>query len=125
MADALTAGVLLVEDIAKCIGKALSNFHPNHNLDRTRVIRTLCRTCRQAYPDYNVVIFELGHVMSIKLDNLIYEQEHELQDLIRKFRFKILIFKEGGICILNGRKAIVDDSKWGINDINIKLLIFD
>jgi len=114
MADVLSAGVRLVEDVAILIGKALSNFHPHHNLDRTKVIRTLCRTCRQAYPDYNVVVFELGHVMYVKLDDLIYEQEHELQDLITKFRFKILLFKKGGISLPNGYKGVKNGSKWGL-----------
>jgi imidazoleglycerol phosphate dehydratase HisB len=52
MADVLSAGVRLVEDVAILIGKALSNFHPHHNLEK--VIRTLCRICRQAFSDYNV-----------------------------------------------------------------------
>jgi len=112
MAEIAKVSMTLGADIAKLIVFVLKNFHPGHNLGRTKVIRTLCHACRQAYPNYNVVVFELGHViMYIQLDDIIYEQEHEMQDLIGMFKFKILLFEKGEISILKGVK---DATKWGI-----------
>jgi len=101
----------LTMKIAESIKNAIQKMHLSRNLDRKMIIRSLLRHCRSDHPDYNVAIFEPDNAFYPNLKDKIYEEQFELQDLIRKFRFKVVFFKTGTITLLHG---LDNGKRWGI-----------
>ena len=101
----------LTMKIAESIKNAIQKMHLSRNLDRKMIIRSLLRHCRSDHPDYNVAIFEPDIAFYPNLKDKIYEEQFELQDLIRKFRFKVVFFKTGTITLLHG---LENGKRWGI-----------
>jgi len=96
--------------IGQSIKEGIQSLHLSRNLDRQLIIRSLLRHCRSIYPDYNVAIFEPGLAFTHFRDK-IFEEQFELQDLVRKFKFIIVFFKSGTISILHG---LENGKRWGI-----------
>jgi hypothetical protein len=97
--------------IAESIKNAIKSLNLSRNLDRKLIIRSLLRHCRADYPDYNVAIFEPDISFYPNLKDKIFEEQFELQDLVRKFKFKIVLFKAGTISLLHG---LNNAKRWGI-----------
>lgn len=110
------AGVLVAnqaQHILQFTQEIVRSIHLNHNLNRRDLIRTLLRQCRHEFPKYNVAIFEEQFAM-IMSNDIIYNKSHELQDLISKFKFRLVIFGKGSISVLGDRH---NGKRWGI-DLN-------
>ena len=107
----VTQTLELTIKIAESIKNAIKSLHLSRNLDRKLIIRSLLRHCRAEHPDYNVAIFEPDIAFYPNLKDKIYEEQFELQDLVRKFKFKIFFFKTGTITLLHG---LNNAKRWGI-----------
>jgi hypothetical protein len=100
----------LALNIAESIERFLRNYSGRRNLDRKKIIRTLLRHLKFENPEYNVVVIEHGCGFYTDLIDNIYKQEIELQDLITKFKFEILLFKKGTLSVIHG---VEDVKRWG------------
>ena len=103
-------GADLALRIAESVERFLINYSGRRNLDRKKIIRTLLRHLKSENPEYNVVIIEHGCGFYTNLIDNIYKKEIELQDIITKFKFEIILFKEGTISIIHG---VEDGKRWG------------
>ena len=89
-----------------------NEIHPRQSINRQDVIRTLLYQCRSNFPGYNAVIAELGCAnFFIQPNDKLIDEDFERQDLMSKFKFKLVVFKKGSVSIMHG---INDVKKWGI-----------
>ena len=90
-----------------------NEIHPRQSINRQDVIRTLLYQCRSNFPGYNAVIAELGcaNFSFIQPNDKLIDEDFERQDLMSKFKFKLVVFKKGSVSIIHG---INDVKKWGI-----------
>jgi len=83
---------------------------PRHNLKRQEIIRALLKQCRSKFPLYNVVIAEQGFA-NFLVENIIIDEKFEMQDVVRRFKFRLVVFKTGSVSILSD---VLDGKIWGI-----------
>ncbi len=108
MAEALVAVSSVVAPLIKVI-------HLNKKLKKRELIRELLYDYKLTKPDYNVVIYSVKYGFdrngNDSFVDKIFDEVREYEDLFRKFKIRILVFKSGSItihCDINNGK------KWGI-----------
>ncbi len=95
-------------EYANELRKEYSN-EPRHNLNRSEIIRALLHQCRDKFPLYNAVIVEQTF-SNFFVENKIIDENFEMQDVVRKFKFRLVVFKTGSVSILCN---VLDGKIWG------------
>lgn len=103
----------IISDIAKTILEfsifLQDSIHPRHNLDRQNIIRTLLYQAKDTFPGYNAAVFEKD-IANVNLNEYIFDEGIEMQDLFSKFKIRIVIFKKGSMAILY---SLNNGNRWG------------